>query len=154
MAGKALNRVYQLAEGERVLLAGASKAVAERTRDGDEIVEFMVGVMRGRRYRWPELHPKELPGLAIRPTPALRASAAEWLAERLWGRPATVNWSPGDGPPPIDGLAEALQFTPQESAFLAEARALQLRLAQEAADAGDALDRSVIPDVGTVSPQP
>lgn len=146
MSSRSLNRAYQLADGERVLLAGCSKAIAERTRDGTEVVEFMLGVMRGRRYRWPELHPKELPSLPLRPTPALRQGAAEWLADRLWGRVPSVTYhvDNGDAAGPIAGLAEALQLTAGESAFLEEARALALRRAEASTAAGE-LDRSVAP---------
>lgn len=152
MSSRGLNRAYQLADGERVLLAGCSKAIAERTRDGEEIVEFVLGVMRGRRYRWPELHPKELPGLPIRPTPALRQAAAEWLADRLWGRvPAVTLHVDTGGAGPIAGLAEALHLTAGESAFLEEARALALTRAQTDVDTGT-LDRSVIPPDGDVAP--
>ena len=142
-----LSRAYQLESGERVLLAGCSKAVAERTRDGAEVIEFLVGVMRGARYRWPELHPKELPGLSIRPTPALRQAAAEWLADRLWGRAMQVQF-PVEEAGAIAGLEEALRVTPQESAFLEAARALAIQQGEAGTEAG-AVDRSVTPQEAT-----
>jgi len=143
-----LSRAYQLESGEKVLLAGCSKAVAERTRDGAEVIEFLVGVMRGARYRWPELHPKELPGLPIRPTPALRQAAAEWLADRLWGRAMQVQFPVEPEAGAIAGLEEALRPTAQESAFLEAARALAIQQGEAGAVAGD-LDRSVNPQEAT-----
>src|SRR5262245_5049177 len=59
--------------------------ILDRTRNGEELVDFLLGVLRGSRFRWPELHPKELPHVQIRPTAQQRVAAATWLAERVWG---------------------------------------------------------------------
>jgi hypothetical protein len=56
----------------------ASRA-REATRNGEELIEFMVNVMRGepmsRKGRVPQL-----------PRPEMRLTAAEWLADRGWGK--------------------------------------------------------------------
>jgi hypothetical protein len=59
--------------------------ILDRTRNGEELVEFMLAVLRGARFRWPELHPKEVGTVPVRPTSQQRVAAATWLAERVWG---------------------------------------------------------------------
>jgi hypothetical protein len=66
--------------------ATGRQKLLDRTRDGDEVVDFLLSVMRGARFRWPQLHPKET-GVLIRPTGEQRLRVALVLAERLWGRP-------------------------------------------------------------------
>jgi hypothetical protein len=66
--------------------ATGRQKLLDRTRDGDEVLEFLVAVMRGARFRWPQLHPQE--SLTFRPTPEQRVRVAVALADRLWGRPA------------------------------------------------------------------
>lgn len=66
--------------------ATGRQKLLDRTRDGDEVVDFLLAVMRGARFRWPQLHPKET-GVLIRPTGEQRLRVALVLAERLWGRP-------------------------------------------------------------------
>ena len=69
--------------------ATGRQKLLDRTRDGDEVVDFLLAVMRGARFRWPQLHPKET-GVLIRPTGEQRLRVALVLAERLWGRPPTA----------------------------------------------------------------
>ena len=66
--------------------ATGRQKLLDRTRDGDEVLEFLVAVMRGARFRWPQLHPQET--LMFRPTSEQRVRTAVALAERLWGRAA------------------------------------------------------------------
>ena len=132
----------QALEGRKLLL--------EKTRDGAEVAEFMVAVLRGARFRWPELHPRELPGVQLRPTAQQRLVAAQWVAERIWGLPTRnepVTESSGSFAPP-----EELQPTDTELRFLEAARELALERAQQEADAGLTPDRSVI--MGSDGPLP
>ena len=124
----------QALEGRRLIL--------EKTRDGAEVVDFMVAVLRGARFRWPELHPKELPALPVRPTSQQRVAAALWLAERIWGLPTR-----GDPPETVTSVTadEAIEPTAAEAGLLEAMRTLALERAQAQADAGVDLDRSVIP---------
>ena len=69
--------------------ATGRQKLLDRTRDGDEVVDFLLSVMRGARFRWPQLHPKET-GVLVRPTGEQRLRVALVLAERLWGRPAAA----------------------------------------------------------------
>ena len=125
----------QALEGRRLIL--------EKTRDGAEVVDFMVAVLRGARFRWPELHPKELPGLPIRPTSQQRVAAALWLADRMWGTP----YRPGPEAAGVnEPVAELIEPTPAEAGLLEALRGLALERAQTDVDAG-VLDRSVAPDV-------
>jgi hypothetical protein len=56
----------------------ASRA-REATRNGEELIDFFLGVMRGE----PMSRPGRVPQ---RPSPELRVTAAEWLADRGWGK--------------------------------------------------------------------
>jgi hypothetical protein len=66
--------------------ATGRQMLLDRTRQGEEVVDFLLAVMRGGRFRWPQLHPKEQ-GVQVRPTAEQRLRVALVLAERLWGRP-------------------------------------------------------------------
>lgn len=123
----------QALEGRRLIL--------EKTRDGAEVVEFMVAVLRGARFRWPELHPKELPGLPIRPTSQQRVAAAVWLADRIWGQPTRAE--PGEVGQSVTA-AEQIEPTATEQQALDALRVLMLDRAQASTAAGE-LDRSVVP---------
>lgn len=94
--------------------ATGRQKLLDRTRDGDEVVEFLLQVMRGARFRWPQLHPREQ-GVLVRPTGEQRLRVALVLAERLWGRPAL----PG-------GEGASVQQAPQQ-APITEEEALRLR---------------------------
>ena len=112
--------------------------ILDRTRGGEELVEFMLGVLRGARLRWPELHPKELPQVQIRPTAQQRVAAATWLAERVWGTAPRVELSQDASQSVPSELPEP---TAAELALLDAARRVML---EREATAGDP-DRSVIP---------
>jgi hypothetical protein len=116
--------------------------ILEKTRNGEELVDFLVAVLRGARFRWPELHPKELPGLPIRPTSQQRVAAATWLAERVWGLAPRLNEPAPE--PQLAVEATELQLTAAEAQFLEAARSLAIERGEAGADAGD-LDRSVTP---------
>jgi hypothetical protein len=132
--------------------------ILEKTRNGEELVDFLVAVLRGARFRWPELHPKELPGLPIRPTAQQRVLAATWLAERVWGLAPRLQEPPAQ--PELAQEAAALELTAAEAQFLEAARSLAIERGEAGADAGE-LDRSVTPSVtpsvtsgGDVDPTP
>jgi hypothetical protein len=137
------------AGGEPPTTPAARDLILERTRNGDEILEFLIGVLRGARFRWPELHPRELPGVAIRPTARQRALAAACLAERAWG--TAPRGAPFRGAESTEAEAggDALSVTPEELDFLEAVRSLAIER-DEAAGAGGALDRYVPapPDAG------
>jgi hypothetical protein len=111
--------------------------ILDRTRGGEELVEFMLGVLRGARLRWPELHPKELPQVQIRPTAQQRVAAATWLAERVWGTAPRVELQGEVG----QTVTELPEPTAAELALLDAARRVMLEREQTAGDP----DRSVIP---------
>ena len=64
--------------------------VRRQTKDGAEIVAFMVGVLRGEAYAYPSLPPGPHKGVAFLPTPAERLEAAQWLADRAFGKAPQV----------------------------------------------------------------
>ena len=73
---------------------GRKKSLAEvvrrQTKDGAEIVQFMVAVMRGQEYEYPGLPPGPHKGVAFLPTPQERLEAAQWLADRAFGKAPQV----------------------------------------------------------------
>jgi len=112
--------------------------ILDRTRNGEELVEFMLAVLRGARFRWPELHPKELPQIQQRPSAQQRVAAATWLAERVWGtapRPEVSQEASLSVPAALPEPTEA------ELGLLEAARRVMLEREQ----AEGALDRSVVP---------
>lgn len=116
--------------------------ILDRTRNGEELVEFMLGVLRGAKLRWPELHPRELPQVQIRPTAQQRVAAATWLAERVWGLAPRVELQ---ADPAQSGSVELPEPTAAELALLDAARLVML---EREATSGDP-DRSVIPLEGS-----
>lgn len=94
--------------------ATGRQMLLDRTRNGEEVVDFLLQVMRGGRFRWPQLHPKEA-GVLVRPTAEQRLRVALVLAERLWGR----------APAPGGESASVTQAPPQ--APITEEEALRLR---------------------------
>ena len=74
--------------------AGRRKSLCEvirkQTRDGAEIIAFMVGILRGEPYQYPGLPPGPHKGVAFLPTPGERLEAAQWLADRAWGKAPQV----------------------------------------------------------------
>jgi hypothetical protein len=58
---------------------GLAYRAREATKNGEELIQFFVNVMRGEPMRRPK-------GLPQYPRPELRVAAAEWLADRGWGR--------------------------------------------------------------------
>jgi len=116
--------------------ATGRQKLLDRTRDGDEVLEFLVAVMRGARFRWPQLHPKE--DLAFRPTTEQRVRVAVALADRLWGRPAnpTAQESASvDQAPPVAPLSDAEAARMRDLLNL-----LADREGAEGSDAGSAAD--------------
>lgn len=112
--------------------------ILDRTRNGEELVDFMLGVLRGSRFRWPELHPRELHQIQQRPSAQQRVAAATWLAERVWGTAPRVDLSQEVGQSVTTALPEP---TEAELALLDAARLVMLEREQT----DQAPDRSVIP---------
>src|SRR5262245_59125600 len=69
---------------------GVASLVRSQTSDGRDIVAFMVRVMQGRPYAYPELPPGPHKGIPFVPSPEERLSAAQWLADRAWGKAPQV----------------------------------------------------------------
>jgi hypothetical protein len=67
-----------------------TELVRRQTKDGAEIVAFMVAVLRGYPYEYPSLPPGPHKGVAFLPSPGERLEAAQWLADRAWGKAPTV----------------------------------------------------------------
>lgn len=109
--------------------------ILDRTRNGEELVDFLLSVLRGARFRWPELHPKELGSVQIRPSAQQRVAAATWLAERVWGLAPRVE----AGAPEQTTQSELPAPTEAELRLLDAARVVMLE--REAAEATP--DRSV-----------
>lgn len=110
--------------------------ILDRTRNGEELVDFMLSVLRGARFRWPELHPKELGQVQIRPSAQQRVAAATWLAERVWGLAPRVTVDQADEGQTVTELPAP---TEAELKLLDAARVVMLE--REAAEATP--DRSV-----------
>lgn len=116
--------------------ATGRQKLLDRTRDGDEVLEFLVAVMRGARFRWPQLHPQET--VVFRPTSEQRVRTAVALAERLWGRAANPTAQESAS------VSEAPPVAPLSDSEAARMRDLLNLLADreggEGADAGSAAD--------------
>ena len=69
---------------------GVAALVKSRTRNGADIVAFMVRVLQGRLYEYPDLPPGLHRGVARVPSPEERLEAARWLADRAFGKAPTV----------------------------------------------------------------
>ena len=61
-----------------------------QTKDGADIVRFMVAVMKGERYEYAGLPAGQHRGVAFVPSPEERLTAAQWLADRAFGKAPTV----------------------------------------------------------------
>jgi hypothetical protein len=112
--------------------------ILDRTRNGEELVDFMLAVLRGAKFRWPELHPRELPQIQQRPSAQQRVAAATWLAERVWGLAPRPEVSQEASQSVPSALPEP---TAAELGLLEAARRVMLE--REAAEGTP--DRSVIP---------
>jgi hypothetical protein len=66
--------------GRTPMALSLAQLARDKTRNGEELLEFFAGVMRGEPMKRPQgLRPQW-------PSPELRLHAAEWLADRGWGR--------------------------------------------------------------------
>jgi hypothetical protein len=114
-------RAQRLAN-EWVVAEHGRMLIAEKTRSGEELIDFMCQVLRGARLRWPEVHPREIAGgtVPIRPSVQQRLLAAQWLAERLWGTPVRGEQAvlPGNE---SDAVDRSVNLSDAESARLREA---------------------------------
>ena len=69
---------------------GVAELVRAQTKDGRDIIAFMVAVMQGRAYDYPDLPPGPHRGVAFVPSPDERLQAAQWLADRAFGKAPQV----------------------------------------------------------------
>jgi len=107
----------------------------DRTRQGEEVADFLVQVMRGARFRWPQLHPKE--DVTFRPTPEQRVRAALAIAERLWGRPPQ---NEGAAPAQVVGAGQPPLSEEDAAQLRAAYLAMTERSPGETDDGGSAAD--------------
>lgn len=69
---------------------GVAAMVQAQTRGGRDIIEFMVRVLQGHAYEYPDLPAGPHRGVAFVPSPDERLAAAQWLADRAFGKAPTV----------------------------------------------------------------
>jgi hypothetical protein len=63
---------------------GLVSSIRRQTKNGDELVRFMLRVLRGKRLR------------GQRPTLRHRMEAADWLADRGWGKAVLASEMPAE----------------------------------------------------------
>jgi hypothetical protein len=69
---------------------GVAAMVRGQTHGGRDIIAFMVAVMQGRTYEYPDLPGGPHKGVAYVPSPDERLQAAQWLGDRAFGKAPTV----------------------------------------------------------------